>query len=138
MGMPATRMELVAVLADLPLSAEASGDLGSVPRGAHGPHKPPLALKNPGRGGKPGAREIRRQDSVESSFTRMEVFAHRAVGIEFPEPCCLSACTPEGIDRLLRVQLHQRSCRRSRSECGDGTGWMPKMIVAGIDRLADS
>jgi hypothetical protein len=98
--MTAARVQLVAVLADLPARAQALGNPGDVVTGGCRPQEPAIAFENARRAGEPDRREIRCQETVAGRFARVQVLAHRAVGVEFPEARRLRAGGAERVEEL--------------------------------------
>ena len=66
------------------------------------------------------------------------MLAHRAVGVELPKAGGLRPGAAEGVDGLLRVELHERCRSRRGAERRGGAGWMPVAVVTRVDRFADS
>ena len=89
------------------------------------------------RAGEPGAREIRGQHAVERRLAGMQMLAHRAVGVELPQPGGLRARAAERVEHRRR-RAEQRSRCRGRAERRRRPGGMPEAVVARIHRFADA
>ena len=102
MRVGATRVQLVAVLGDLPPLAKAVGDACRIVQLRHRREEATLPLEDPRRTSEPESCEIRREDAVERRLARVEVLAHRAVGIELPQPRGLRSGGAERVEHLRR------------------------------------
>ena len=135
----AARPHLVAVLADLPALAQSVGDARSRrARRAHRAEEAAIALENAPCAGEARSREIGGQHAVERRLSRMQVLAHRAVGVELPQPGGLRSRRAERVEHLLGVEPEQRAGGRGGAERRGGAGGMPEAIVARIHRFADA
>ena len=67
----------------------------------------------------------------------MQVFAHRPVGIELPQPGRLRPGAAKRVDHLIGAQRKERAGGCGGTERRHGAGRVPVAVVAGIDRLPD-
>src|SRR5829696_7689799 len=106
--------------------------------GTGGAKEAAFSLEDAARAGESTARQVGGQDPIERRLSRVEMLAHRAVGVEFPKTGCLRPGTAKGIQRLCSREVQQRrGCRRG-AECGGRAGRMPESVVARVDGLAYS
>ena len=107
-------------------------------RRAHRAEESAFAFENPRRAGEARACEIGGEHAVERRLSRMQVLAHRAVGIELPQPGGLRARRAERVRASARRRAPSSDDGRGRgAERRGGACGMPEPIMARIYRLAD-
>ena len=96
------------------------------------------AFENGARSGEAQPRQVGGQHAIHGGLARVQRLAHRAAGVEFPQPGCLSAGASQRVEHLRGVQPDQVTGGDRRAESGDRAGRVPVAVVAGVDRLADA
>ena len=103
----AAGVHLEAVLTDLPALAQTIGDAGRIAGVRHRLEETAVTFQDAAGTSETIPGQVGSQNAVECGFARVQVFAHRAIGIEFPEAGRLRAGAAQRVQRVFRIEFQQ-------------------------------